>query len=242
MTWRDDGWPVIGTNADDRGRGEPVRTWTKPKVDRPYPVQTPQTSDEFERPHLGFQWQWQANPREGSISLTANEGSLRQFSQRVASRGNLWTAPNLLLQKWPAAEFVVTAALRFSPVEDREAAGVIVFGRDYAWLGVRQTIAGARLGLYMLKDADRGGVETEVASLAVDHMPLYLRVAVQSGARCRFSYSFDNSTYTRIGDEFAGRQGIWVGAKVGVFAIADPSATGTGSADWAWFRVGGQSP
>jgi hypothetical protein len=44
-------------------------------------------------------------------------------------------------------------------------------------------------------------------------------------------------TFTPIGDEFTARPGVWVGAKVGVFALSGPAATASGHADWDWFRV-----
>ncbi len=47
MTWRDDGWPVIGTDPDGDGRGEPVRSWRKPAVGGSHAVTAPPTSDEF---------------------------------------------------------------------------------------------------------------------------------------------------------------------------------------------------
>jgi beta-xylosidase len=38
MRWRDDGWPVMGVDADGDGKGEPVRTWRKPNTGAPSPI------------------------------------------------------------------------------------------------------------------------------------------------------------------------------------------------------------
>ena len=60
MKWIDD-WPVIGTDKDGDGCGEPVLTYRKPDVGKTSPVCTPQESDEFDGYTLSPQWQWHAN-------------------------------------------------------------------------------------------------------------------------------------------------------------------------------------
>ena len=56
MVWRDDDWPVIGSDPNGTGKGEPVLTHRKPDVGRSYPAAEPQTSDEFDGGVLGLQW------------------------------------------------------------------------------------------------------------------------------------------------------------------------------------------
>jgi beta-xylosidase len=70
MAWGDDGWPRMGTAvATGAEAGEPVIAHRKPRVasgdGAPTSFSTPATSDEFDRPQLGLQWQWQANPEPG---------------------------------------------------------------------------------------------------------------------------------------------------------------------------------
>ena len=232
MSWTSDGWPAVGVNQDREGTGEPVLDWRKPESHSSVRV-APPTSDEFNGAALGLQWQWQANPRREWMSL--QHGVLR-LNVWPLDTSNLWLAPNLLLQKWPAPEFDVTAAVTFAPARAGESTGLIVFGRDYAWLGITETPSGVRLSLRIVKDADAAGTEREVAGVARVPRTIYLRVGVRDGARCSFSYSTDNVTFVPIAYEFTGRQGVWVGARVGLFArgAAGPSA---GHADWEWFRV-----
>jgi beta-xylosidase len=237
MTWRDDGWPVMGTDPEGNGTGEPVRTWRKPDVGRSYPIEVPATSDEFETGNLGLQWQWQANPRDAWHSLAAKPGSLRLFSQTVPSTTNLWLAPNLLLQKWPAPEFVATTALSFCPAAEGDTAGLVVFGFNYAWIGVRKNAQGLRLSMTSCQDANQDGIEREVAGLRIDGGTLWLRVAISGGGRCRFSYSIDNRKFIPLGGELTGSKGRWIGAKVGLFTVAAPGASQTGYADFDWFHV-----
>ena len=244
MTWKSDGWPVIGTDPDGDGRGAPVRSWRKPAVGGSHAVTAPPTSDEFSAARLGLQWQWQANPRDAWLSLTAKPGTLRLFSQPLPAADNLFLAPHLLLQKWPAPAFVVTAALAFTPAagSDGDAAGLVVFGQDYAWVGLRRTREGIRLVTRVLANAREGGTERETASVEAPRSRLYLRVTVTPGGKCRFSYSADNTRFAPVGEEFLARPGVWVGAKVGVFAAAAPGAATTGHADWDWFRIEGLPP
>jgi hypothetical protein len=54
---------------------------------------------------------------------------------------------------------------------------------------------------------------------------------------CSFSYSIDGKEYTTLGKEFVAREGQWVGAKVGVFAVAGAKAMRPGYADFDWFRI-----
>jgi beta-xylosidase len=241
MTWRDDGWPVIGNDPDGDGTGEPVLAGRKPKAAAPALVSAPQTSDELVGKRLGLQWQWQANPGAEWVSLADAPGSLRLFARPTATGDNLWLAPQLLLQKWPALEFVATVSMSFAPSADGEAAGLIVFGRDYAWLGLRKTATGVRLLLHVARDAANGAAEQEQAGVDLARARVFLRVTVAAGGRCHFSYSLDDARFQDIGDTFLARPGVWVGAKLGVFASAAPdgAANARGHADFDWFRVKG---
>lgn len=244
MTWGDDGWPVMGTDPDGDGRGEPVRSWRKPAGGGSRRVIAPPSSDEFSAARLGLQWQWQANPREAWLSLTAKRGALRLFAQPLPAAESLFLAPHLLLQKWPAPAFVVTAALTFAPADasEGEAAGLVVFGQDYAWIGPRRTRNATRLVVRVLANASGGASELETGSVDAPGSVVFLRVTVTEGGRCRFSYSADNTRFAPLGGEFVAKPGVWVGAKVGVFAAAAPGATRAGHSDWDWFRVERRPP
>jgi beta-xylosidase len=200
-------------------------------------VEVPATSDEFDGPAIGLQWQWQANPRPEWFSLSAAPGMLRLYARPSPAADTLWMAPQLLLQKWAAPEFTATAALRFSPRSTGESAGLIVFGQDYGWIGLRRAASGLRVVVRVLKDAPAGGVEQEQAGMDCPWDFIYLRVTVSAAGRCRFSMSMDNRTFTPLGETFTGRAGVWVGAKVGLFAAALPRATTAGYADWDSFHV-----
>ena len=206
----------------------------------------PQTSDEFAAPVLGLQWQWNANPRPDWASLAARPGFLRLASVPAPATRNddspspqsLYDAPNFLLQKFGAPEFTATTALEFAPATDGEMAGLVLFGYNYAVLGLRRVGPETKLMLRVNLDANQPGQqEREVASVPAPAGPVYLRVTVDTKAVCRFAYSFDNRSFTAIGEPFQATVDRWIGAKFGLIATAAPNATATGHADFNWFHV-----
>jgi len=247
MSWRDDGWPTMGTAvASGAEKGQPVLTHKKPRTASvgdaaPSPRLAPATSDEFDSPTLGLQWQWQANPRPEFFSLTAKAGALRLNCLATPSAASLYDAPNLLLQKFSAPAFTATTALDFSPKSDTDAAGLIVFGYDYSWIGVRACPGGYRLTQVTGKDRGAGESETSEANARAGR--IYLRVVVTADAKCQFAVSRDGVTFTPFGREFQATVSRWVGAKVGLFASAAHSgapsvaAAKEGHADFDFFRL-----
>ena len=231
-------WPVIGSDPDGDGKGEPVLTYQKPDVKPGQLLTAPQTTDEFSGTTRALQWQWQANYQAAWMSLTARSGWLRLFSMPAPQRSvNLWPVPNLLLQKLPAEEFTVTTRLDFSRLAPGERAGLIMFGMDYSYLAVERSESGFRLIKRACINAITGGKEISESQQNLRAVTVVLRVKVSSGAVCNFSFSQDGQTFTPAGQLFTAREGRWVGAKVGLFALAQSGATNTGYADFDWFRV-----
>ncbi len=236
MRWRDDGWPVMGNDPDGDGKGEPVLRHAKPALPA-QPVAVPATSDDFAAPSLGQQWQWQANPRAEWFSLTEPRGALRLHCAPAASATSLWFTPHLLLQKFPAPAFTVTTVMRPDLKEDGDAAGLLVFGYDYAWLGRVRREGHDVLVLRTCRTAQKDGHEQELATADVPGGAVHLRVVVSEGARCRFFYSVDGAAFTAIGPEFQATSSHWVGAKVGLFATTRPGVANPGSAQFESFVV-----
>ena len=230
VLWQD-GWPLMGTGVvTGAAKGEPVLTHAKPALPS-QPIAVPPTSDEFAAPALGLQWQWQANPSDRWLSLTARPGYLRLFGQTEPKPSNLYEAPFLLLQKFPALEFVATTKLEFAPQDASGSAGLIIFGYDYAWIGLQQINGAPRLVMVTRKEAAKGAPQDALPSPVLVKGPVFLRVTVRDGGKCAFSYSLDGETFASLGGEFTATVGRWVGAKVGVFAA------GSGHADFDWFRI-----
>lgn len=237
VKWVND-WPVIGVDPDGDGKGEPVASYRKPSVGREYPIQTPQTSDEFATRKLGLQWQWHANPVARWSSLTARRGWLRlNAAPAPEDMINFWAVPNLLLQKLPSREFTVITLVDASRLQEGERSGLLMMGRSYSYLAVTRSASGLRLvRVTCIVDASKGEKEFERGSVELKTGLVYLRVDVGSDGMCWFRYSFDGKNYEALGESFKAYSGMWIGAKVGLFALAPQGATEYGHADYDWFR------
>ncbi len=247
VQWVDD-WPVMGTNQDEYGCGEPVLRYRKPNVGASYPIEVPATTDYFDGERLGLQWQWQATPDPRWSSLSGS--SLKLYSFTVPSEQKLlWDAPNLLVQRFPAPSFEASTRLALHADQPGTSAGLVVMGYQYAYLGLsRDEHAGHRgeaacsgdeqacqrgkraYRLSLVLGDSNSGRERETSGVALDTNEVSLRVSVGEGAECRFSYSVDGEEYAPIGPLFQASKGHWVGAKVGLFCVnwgqGDPSEYG----------------
>ena len=236
MQWKKD-WPVIGVDKDGDGKGEPVESFKKPNVGGVYSIVSPQTTDEFAVTNVGLQWQWHANPETNWSSLRARPGWLRLNSVSLPVEAlNLWTVPNLLLQKLPAPTFTVTTRIDAAGLLPNEEAGIVMMGMDYSYLAIVRTEDGYRLERTLCKEAPKDTEETAENGLDLPDGQLYLRINVEGDAVCRFSYSKDGRRFNEIGEPFKARQGRWIGAKVGLFAVALTQAQRHGYADFDFFR------
>lgn len=248
MKWIND-WPVIGVDKDGDGCGDPVSRYRKPKTGKTYPIETPVESDEFDTRKLGLQWEWHANYQD-VFGFTTNMGYVRIYGHELSPHfKNFWEVPNLLMQKFPAEEFTATAKLKVSAKDDGQLSGLIIMGWDYSWIGVEKQGEKFLLKQAVCKDAEQGNLE-QVSTLAVlepsrkfeaglfpnYEREIYIRVHVDKGAYCRFSYSLDGRKFTEAGTLFKARQGKWIGAKVGMFSVT-PHGKERGWLDVDWFRV-----
>jgi beta-xylosidase len=239
MKWVNN-WPVIGIDKDGDGKGEPVLTYKKPNVGKVFPIVTPPDSDEFNSAQLGLQWQWQANPKASWSFTNGAKGALRLYSDNAFdSSNNLWNASNVLLQKFPADEFMVTTKLSFTPNPklENEKAGLVVMGFSYANLSLKSRKDGIYLVHTVGKDAVKGKGEKEKEIMKLNEPTAYLRVKVTSGAKCQFSYSLDGKSFTDAGDVFQAEVARWKGSKVGLFCTRQTQTNDSGFADFDWFRV-----
>ena len=237
VKWVND-WPVIGQEKYATGTGEPVESHKKPNAGHSYPLSYLPATDEFNSSKLGLQWQWEANHSKSWYSLNKKPGNLRLYSILLDSDTlRKCDIPNVLAQKFPAPNFTVTTKLKFSPKTDGENTGLIVNGMDYAYLNLSKSSDKYILSYVICLNANEGGKEVIVESIDVLFESIYLRVEVNNGGLCKFSYSDDEKRFTHIGKEFIARKGKWIGAKVGLFASAPFQSKITGYADYDWFRV-----
>jgi beta-xylosidase len=232
VTWRD-GWPLMGVDGDGNGVGEPVEEYEKPATrgDEIAAIAVPATSDDFDSPRLGLQWQWHANYRDEWFSLVARPGWLRLVAQPTPESQNLADFPALLMQKPPAPRFAVETCVELKP---GATAGIAVVGSSYAALAVERAAGAAQQRIVLQMD----GKEVAHAE-GIGGAPVTLRVRMTDGGTCMFAY-MDGGVERTIGPAFAAREGKWIGAKVGLFCAADSNSTATNAhADFDYFRFGG---
>ncbi len=238
MVWKND-WPVIGIDKDGDGKGEPVSIYKKPNVGITYPIQTPAESDEFNTNTLGLQWQWMANPKPFYSFMNTAEGALRLYAYRSDSAKNLWQKPNVLLQKLPAEECMITTKLSFKPniKSTDESAGLVMMGMSYAGLALHAHGDSIKLEYISCKDAEGGNNETAIPIISINAPVVYLRIIMHKEGLCTFSYSTDGNQYITTGESFKAVQGKWIGAKTGIFCTGTQKSNDSGYADFDWFRI-----
>lgn len=237
MKWVD-GWPVIGSDDDGDGVGEPVHSYRKPDIDVDFRVVSPPESDEFNGSKLGLQWQWHANP---DLYYGFPSGKLGYFRlnciPRPVQKEGLWHLPNFLLQKFPAEKFTATTRLTFNSYKGTEESGFIVMGEDYQYISLQCIDGNYRLRVVSCKDARTEGEETELFSEPFDQNTVFFRIQVEKGAVCSFSYSLDGKRFREVGESFQAKPGRWIGAKMGYFAVREGITNDSGTMDIDWFRI-----
>lgn len=225
-----DGWPVMGNN------GSPVTRHRKPSTSTPSQPVNPAESDDFPGGRPGLQWQWQAN-YDPTFGMPITDGRMRLYSHYLDSTANLWSVPNILLQKFPAPGFTATAHVTIGAKEPGNESGLVVMGLDYGRIAVTRS---ARPDLFTIalvtcRDADQGTSETrsqpvtikatrtyDAGALPNSELALWLRLHVTPDGLCTLSYSTNGKKYIQIGTPFMARQGKWVGARTGFYSITAP--------------------
>jgi beta-xylosidase len=223
--WKD-GWPLMGVDKDGNGIGEPVMGARKPNVGGKFPPTAPQTSDEFDSPTLGLQWQWRANYSDDWYSLSARKAHLRLFAQFMPEM-NLSKAPAVLQQKFPARKFVVDTLMEFAPSQIGDEAGLAITGCDNAALAIRRTSEGHQ---FVWRT---NGTEKVLGNAPV--RPVKLRVEVGDGGGCLFSYDAGDG-FKSVPEKFQACKAAWIGAKVGIYCTRAGDKVPAGHADFDYFR------
>jgi beta-xylosidase len=236
MKWIKD-WPVIGTDKDGDGTGEPVVTYKKPNVGKTYPISTPPDSDEFNSPKLGLQWQWHAN-QQVYWGFPSAMGYYTMYCRPMPKDAvNLFDVGNLLLQKFPADEFTATTKMTFNARFDDEQTGLMIMGLDYSYLKVKQTAGQLSISQVICTKADKKGAEKESDSFKLKSNTFYLQVKVKAGGICNFFFSEDGKKFTAVGTDFTAKEGKWIGAKLGFLALRNGNINDAGSVRIDWFRI-----
>src|SRR5690606_20803140 len=101
---------------------------------------------------------------------------------------------------------------------------------------------GLQLVYALCEDADKGNIESKTVITKTANDNIMLRVEVNPGGLCTFSYSFDGDQFIKAGDVFTAAPGKWKGAKAGIFCAGKEKTNDTGYADFDWYRVNPLKP
>ena len=234
-------WPIMGEDFDKNGIGEPVNTYKKPTIGKEYPIVSPAETDNFDNFNIGLQWQWQANPDVVWHAKLPGNKFLRLFSiKSVDDSSNLWMVPNLLLQKFPAPNFVASTKISLFPEEAKtgKTAGLIIMGMDYATLSISHDEKGFFLKQTQAIEAIKGAQEKTNKIVRLKTNTAYFKVRVIAPkALCQFYYSENGIDFKEIGKPFNAKEGKWIGAKVGLFSVSTQKANRGGYADVDYFKI-----
>lgn len=222
VTWSD-GWPYFGLTGN---LGRSPRTWVKPKTGVTEKPHAPyRRSDDFSSPQLQPVWQWNHVPVDDKWSLTERPGYLRLHT--LAAQ-DLWHAKNTLTQRAMGPRSVVTAALDTSGMKVGDVAGLALFNRPYAWVGVEKGSDGTKL----LQFDEQTGQTVRAPFLSAK---IWLRADcdfITNKAALR--YSLDGKTFVDIGPPVIMAFGLitFQGVRYSLFAYHAGAEGRTGYADF----------
>lgn len=246
MSWKED-WPIIGIAKDGNDYGEPVLNYRKPNVGeaaKEAEICEPDASDDFSKNTLGLQWQWNANPKEDWYKLTSEGLCLNAVKQEEKIKHGDY--PNLLLQKWPAPEFICDTTLSIAGLKANEEAGVISMGVKYALLSFARNEEGVveasfingeqKYGKILVESTEETSTSLGTLAFADDSETITVRMSVQRVGtqdlsekeknfpleEVVFEYSTNGTDYKKAGSYMAAA-GRWVGVKSGVYCAAHHS-------------------
>lgn len=110
-------------------------------------------------------------------------------------------------------------------------------GLEWQWQANEQRGWGLALLQARSIDAIKGSPEERAPAISVAHGPVWLRVRSPTARCAGFSWSTDGASFTDVDAPFRARQGRWVGAKVGLFAMRPAGAPAGAYADFDFFRI-----
>lgn len=196
-------------------------------------------------------WQWNHNPDNRAWSLTERAGYLRLTNLQLSAKGVI-TARNTLTQRTFGPQCSFTTCVDISGLKSGDSAGLVLLQGQFGMVGVRKekvTALGAEtlshdsdsLRIVMcVNDGNYG--EKVIASEPVpgDITAVYLHAECDFADNhdiALFSYSFDGSSFNRIGEKLEMKYTLdhFMGYRVGLYSY--PTVSTGGYADFSFFTV-----
>ena len=239
VSW-EDGWPIIGIDQDGDGIGEMVWTFQKPV--QGYGPCLPDSSDEFDSPILGAQWQWNHQDRKDKWSLTARSGFLRLTACKPIPPGGFYQAPNTLTQRLMGECSTATIKMDASGMADGQYAGICLLSKPSLLLGV-YCEGGVRKVRYQytfycppFQDPDSKAYDDSFFCEDIcewNENDIYFQIK-HSGNQAQLLFSTDGKKFTAADSPKQFAFFAWRGGRVGMFSYNE--FQDGGNADFDWFH------
>jgi beta-xylosidase len=195
----------------------------------PLPSQTKSdlfVSDSFRERSLLSAWEWRYQPQPGAWSFTGNGLRLKAYIP-LARRVGFAGVRNVLTQRSArSAKAQVTVQLNLSGMADKQEAGLAHFAKTDCRIAIVQAGKLRRVERFDQADAMPG------PSFAGE--TVWLRSTWTAEGIAHFSYSFDGSTYTEMGNPCRLSWGAYRGDRVGLYTMNND--TDRGYVDFIDFR------
>jgi beta-xylosidase len=211
--WGADDWPVFG----DKGR--PVLNWKKPDVGKTFPIQKPQTNDEFEESSLSLIWQWNHNPVNTHWSLTDHPGFLRLKSMPANS---IKEARNTLTQRiWDDYGYIEVKMDAAGMTQNQKAGILFLSSENFFEIGVVKK----NDTFFLAYPNSKEEIILKTSG------PVWFK-GIYEGNIARLYYSTDGKKYHETKEHYYLSFGYWKGARVGIFCYG----SGSGYSDFDYFH------
>ena len=215
VTWVD-GWPIIGATSNGEP-GKMVLAGNKPVTGQP--AATPQSSDDFNQPVLGPQWEWNHHPRADKWSLTERPGWLRLNAFKPLRSDDLMTAGNTLSQRsFRSTRNEVVAKFDLAGMADGQKAGLCHFASSHSALGIAQDG-----GVRRVESRENGSI-TEGPVIAGNQ--LWIKSSWGLDGQSEYAYSLDGREFTPFGKVYQLSWGNYRGDRIGLYAFNNKNEAG----------------
>ena len=205
-------------------------------------------SDEFNKPTLSLDWEWNHNPIDNAWSLTERRGWLRLHTAAVAP--NIFIARNTLTTRTMGPQCEGIIRMDVSKMKDGDVAGFCAFQNDAALLSVVKE--GNRK--YIVVSTDSMEIEAKDHKVLADHRhevyrkPLsqnivYLKVTADFRLHkdvASLAYSLDGKHWTEVLRDFKlifDYRRFFMGTRFGIYNYATQQLGGKVDIDWFHFKV-----
>lgn len=195
VTWKD-GWPIV----------KEVYTHEKPDTGKNIKAKfSDWRSDDFSKPQMSPQWQWNHHPDDKSWSLTENKGYLRLYtSTRPVSY--LRQAKNTIAQQVLGPDSGAIVKMDVSNIKNGDFAGIGLLSSDPISIAVSKE--NDKNKIVLVKEAAKGwvpDVKEILASVETTKNTIWLKAEISYlEYAISFYFSFDGKNFKQLGT----KQGI----------------------------------